>query len=129
MPFPPPTLPSAFRDGRDLELGLEAAAAASAKVERAGVEGLLARPLFVFTVVTGVGGRMGVAESRLASRSSAVFVAASFFPWLPFGNGGSSGGGTGTSVSGLECSVLMGIGTTVSLIGFGSVFVLLAPLL
>lgn len=128
-PFPLLTPPSAFRDGRDLGLGFEAAAAASAKVARAGVEGLLARPLFVFTAVSGVGGAMGVAESRFASRSSATFVVLSFFPLLPLGIGGSGGGGTGVSVSGLEGSVLIGMGTAVSFIGFGSVFGLLVPLL
>ena len=44
--------------------------AASAKVANAGVEGLLARPLFVVTAVLVVGVTAGVAESRLVSFSS-----------------------------------------------------------
>lgn len=129
-PFPVPTAPpSAFRDGRDLELELELAAAASAKVAKAGVDGLLALPLFVLTAARGVGGTMGVAESRFGSRSSTTLAVLSFFPLLPLGAGGSGGGGTGVSVSALGGSVLIGMGTAVSFMGFGSVLGLLVPLL
>ncbi len=113
--------PSAFRDGRDLAFE---ATAASAKVARAGVEGLLARPLFVFTVVSGVGGNTGIAVSFFGSRSSTVFATLSFL--LPFGVG--SGGGGGASVSVLTCSGLLGGGMAVSFGAFVSVGAL-APLL
>jgi hypothetical protein len=114
---------SGFRDVRDL--GLEAAAAASAKVANAGVEGLLALPLLVFTVPSnGVGGAIGVAGSRFGSRSSAgLIVLLSFLLLLPFGAGGSGGGGSTGSASDLACSGLEGATAGFSFWTFDSVVV------
>ena len=113
--------PSAFRDGRDLECEDAALAAwASAKVARAGVDGLLALPLLVFRA--GVGGRMGVAESRFGSRSSTGLTVTSFLVvLLPLGAGGSGGGGMMDSTSGFAGgSGLLGAAAGAPLGGFGS---------
>lgn len=122
---------SAFRE--DLDLDMVVPPAASAKVARAGVEGLLARPLLVVTVVMGVGGSVGV-SFLVASRSS-IFTAVSFL-WLltllaplfvlPFEIEKGSGGGGGISVSGLDVVSMsppgVGKGTPVSFCVFVSAF-------
>ena len=82
---------SALLDSRERELDEESAAAASANVASAGVDGLLARPLFVLTAVSGVGGTIGVADSRLGSRSSTALAVISFLP-APFGVASGGGG-------------------------------------
>lgn len=113
LPFP--AADSVFRDDRDLDI--VDAPAASAKVASAGVDGLLARPLFVVvTVVVGVGGG-NVGVSFLMGSRSSIFTDASFllFPLLlgtgvPFEDNGSGSGG-GISVSGLETVSELALGT------------------
>ena len=118
---------SVFRDGLDLT------ADASANVDtRAGVEGLLALPLFVVvTAVARGGGIIGVLDSFLDSFSSVAF-AVSFSFLFPLGAG--SGGGTGVAssvsvltTSGLETTtgsfcggfVSTGVGRVVPVTGAG----------
>lgn len=118
-PLLPP--PSGLRDGRDLEL--KEAAAASAKVANAGVDGLLARPLFVLTVpINGVGGRIGVACSRFASLSSGIFAVTLSFLLVPtFNVGGSADAAGAISPSGLAVSDLTGATLALSFEAFVSV--------
>lgn len=127
LPFP--AADSVFRDDRDLDI-VEDAPAASAKVASAGVEGLLARPLFVVvTVVVGVGGGSNVGVSFLMGSRSSILTDASFllFPRLfgtgvPFAVEDGSGGGGGISVSGLETASELALGIRGATTGsFGAV--------
>lgn len=75
---------SEARDGRDR------ADAASANVASAGVDGLLARPLFVVTVdcvVVGGGGSGGGIDESLFVSFSSVALSAVFSFLLPLGRG------------------------------------------
>ena len=114
LPFP--AADSAFRDDRDLDI--VDAPAASAKVASAGVDGLLARPLFVVvTVVVGVGGG-NVGVSFLMGSRSSILTDASFLLFtlllgtgVPFAVDNGSGIGGRISVSGLETVSELALGT------------------
>lgn len=115
---------SALREGLEREFVVVVGAddeAASANVARAGVDGLLARPLLVvLTMLAGVG-RMAsaaVASFLCGPGSSVAFVVVSFL--LPFGAGSGAAGG-GSSVSGFSGLGLFRMGMAVSFCAFASV--------
>lgn len=116
-----------LREGRDLDGTVAVVVGvASANVARAGVEGLLARPLLVLTVlIAGVGCMTRAADSFFcssiigvasdATAADAALVALSFL--LPLRGGSSTGGGI--SISCFGPSGLLGARAGVSLCAFG----------
>ncbi len=114
---------SALREGREREFVVVVEAdeeAASANVARAGVDGLLARPLLVvLTRLAGVGwmARAAVASFLCGPSSSVAFVVVSFLPFCA-GSGAARGG---SSVSGLSGLGLFRMGMAVSFCVFASV--------
>jgi len=124
-----------FLDGRDLAV-VVIALAASANVLIAGVDGLLARPLLVVTLVLIGGGSIAVCDTFetdpdrfLVSGSSVAAVAALVFSVLvvPVFCTGSGGTGGLISVSGFAVSVLAGVvaGGSASFCAFASEIALL----